>query len=67
MSDLETRITELETKLAFVEAANQELSELMYARQLEYERDMRRLEARLSTLQDSVGSEEQQDETPPHY
>jgi len=66
-SRLESRIVELETKLAFVEAANQELSDLVYARAVAYEQDMRRLEARLSNLQESVGATDNQDETPPHY
>ena len=64
------RLTEIETKLAFQEAAVQELSDLVYAQQKEIERLTaltRRLLDRIDTLSERGGDSEPADEVPPHY
>lgn len=66
----DSRFEELELKLAYLERANQELSDVIYRQQ----QSMDQLEARLSRLADRLEAIEErprdyasQEETPPHY
>lgn len=68
MSD--DRLIEIETRLAFQEAAVQELSDLVYAQNQEIDRlnaYCRRLLERIETLSESSDGAESADEPPPHY
>lgn len=61
----------LETKIAFLERANSELSDVVYRQHREIEALRRRLEAlaeRLSAVQsEGAGQRTPEDERPPHY
>jgi SlyX protein len=66
----DSRFEELELKLAYLERANQELSDVIYRQQ----QSIDQLEARLSRLADRLQAIEErprdyasQEETPPHY
>ncbi len=64
------RLTEIETKLAFQEAAVQELSDLVYAQQQQIDGLQalcRRLLERLQSLPETPGSSDPADDVPPHY
>ena len=66
MSD--DRLTDVETRLAFLEDAQQQLSDLVYEQQLELKRMeayARRLLERIETLSDGAG--EAEEPPPPHY
>ncbi len=68
-SDHETRITELETRLAFQEQALQELSDALAAARLESERTAALLRRVLAELAQARSGEvgDPADEPPPHY
>ena len=64
------RLEQLETKIAYLEQANQELSDVLFAQQ----KAMGRLEARLGRLADRIealaepaGEYPVEEEKPPHY
>ena len=66
----DTRFDELELKLAYLERANQELSDVVYRQQ----QSIDQLEARLGRLADRLSSLEERprdystaEEAPPHY
>ncbi len=64
------RLTQIETKLSFQEAAVQELSDLIYAQQKEIDGLQalcRRLVERLQSLTETPGSRDPADDVPPHY
>ena len=67
MSSLEERVDELEAKVSFLELANQELSDLMYARQQEFDLHMRRVSAQLENMDSDAPATSLKDEIPPHY
>lgn len=68
MSSIEHRIDELESKISFMELANQELSDLIYAQQQQIDNHFRDLAQQLRRIQDSVApADSPQDEKPPHY
>jgi len=60
----------LETRIAFLESANQELSEVLYRQQREIEGLRLRLASLAERLRAASSGEEQrtlEDERPPHY
>ena len=64
------RLERIETKLAYQEAALQDLSDLIYAQQKHIDRLdalCRRLLERLESLSAPPGSVDPADEVPPHY
>ena len=67
MSDTEQRMVELETKLAFLEANINELSDTLFAQQ----KQLASVEKLLHELRDLAlsgqGEQPQGDEKPPHY
>lgn len=68
MSD--TRLTELETRLAYAEHTAAELSDLVYAQSQTIDRlaeQCRRLEQRVAALADPGDEAPSDDEVPPHY
>ncbi len=67
MSDIEERITELETKVSFLELANQELSDLIYAQQQQFDRHMRQVTAQIERIENDNPPTSLLDEVPPHY
>jgi len=67
MKTPEERITELETKVAFMEQTNQELSDLIYAQQQQIDKHLRDIARNLESLQESHEQSNPADEKPPHY
>ncbi len=67
MNRLEKRVDELEAKVSFLELANQEMSDLMYAQQQEFDLQLRRFSARLERLDSDAPATSLKDEVPPHY
>ncbi|MEM7083932.1 MAG: SlyX family protein [Pseudomonadota bacterium] len=66
--ELQQRIDELETKVSFLELANQEMSDVMYAQQQAIEKRLDRLSAALEKLeQPDAPSTSLLDDIPPHY
>jgi SlyX protein len=70
MDDERMDVERLETKIAFLERANNELSDVVYRQQ----REIQRLQAKLEALAERVGSmrapdegRTPEDERPPHY
>jgi SlyX protein len=64
------RLDTIETKIAFLEQANAELSDVVYRQRLELERLQARLDnlvTRLGTAQSPPTSYTAEDEKPPHY
>lgn len=67
MSELEGRVTELEAKIAFLEDANQQMSDLIYAQQKQLERHIRHTAAQIEGIVASQVTDSPGDEVPPHY
>ncbi len=68
MSNIDARVDELESKISYLELANQELSDLVYAQQQQIDKHFHDLAGQLRQIQDSVVHEDAaQDEKPPHY
>lgn len=67
MSDDNKRIAELENKLAFLEAANQEFGELIYDQQKQIDQLVKYVKHELSRLAVAEGTDAEVDEVPPHY
>ena len=69
----DSRLTEIETRLAYAEQANEQLSQEIFDQQRETERlqlRVRRLEQRLKELTEQMPaatSGKLEDEVPPHY
>lgn len=69
-TDLETRITELETRLAFQEQAMQELSDALAVARSEAEHSaslLRRVLSELAQGRGGVGGDPADEPPPPHY
>ncbi|NNF17511.1 MAG: SlyX family protein [Gammaproteobacteria bacterium] len=67
MSALEQRLEDLETKVSFLELANQELSDLLYDQQQQIDKHFHDLARQLRRLYENQVSDDQVDERPPHY
>ena len=70
MSDSLIAIEALEHKLAYLERANQELSDVVYAQQQELDLLKTRLTALIDRMQDASRADRpwaQEEERPPHY
>lgn len=67
MSSLEDRITELETKVSFLELANQQMSDLIYAQQQQLDAYILTINAKLESFDNDNPSTSLLDEVPPHY
>ncbi len=67
MTNLEDRITELETKVSFLELANQELSDLIYEQQQRFDKHMRQVVAQIERMDNDNPPASLLDEVPPHY
>ncbi|MBT8131931.1 MAG: SlyX family protein [Gammaproteobacteria bacterium] len=67
MSELDERITELENRIAFLEHASQQMSDLIYNQQKQIDRHVRDTARQIENLQQSMESGDSSDETPPHY
>ncbi len=67
MNNLEERITELENKVSFLELANQEMSDLIYAQQQQFDLHMRQVTAQLERIDNDNPATSLLDEVPPHY
>lgn len=67
MTSLEERVDELEAKVSFLELANQQMSDLMYRQQQEFDVHMQRLAAKLERLDNESAPTSLSDEVPPHY
>ena len=67
MNSLEDRITELETKVSFLELANQQMSDLIYAQQQQLDLHKNQVSAQLERIDNDSPSTSLLDEVPPHY
>ena len=67
MNSLEDRLTELETKVSFLELANQQMSDLIYAQQQQLDLHMQQVAAHLERIDNDNPSTSLLDEVPPHY
>ena len=71
MTDVsEERLEKLETKLAYLEQANQELSDVLFAQQkalADLAARLNRLAGRIESLEDPGPGYTAADEKPPHY
>lgn len=70
MSDNSSAIEALEHKLAYLERANQELSDVVYAQQQEIDALKTRMTLLAERLQDASRADRpwtQEEERPPHY
>lgn len=67
MNSLEERITELETKVSFLELANQEMSDLIYAQQQQFDAHKLAVAAQIERIENDSPSTSLLDEVPPHY
>ena len=67
LSLLTERITELETKVSYLELGNQELSDLLYEQQQQIDKHMRQIADHLSELSTTPAEAVDSDEKPPHY
>ena len=67
MSELEGRVTELEAKIAFIEHANQQMSDLIYAQQKQLDRHIRNTAQQIEGILASQIADNPGDEVPPHY
>ncbi|MFK8031078.1 MAG: SlyX family protein [Gammaproteobacteria bacterium] len=68
MNTLEQRVDELEAKVSFLELANQQMSDLMYSQQREFDLQFQRISAQLERIDtDSSPATSLKDEIPPHY
>ena len=66
----DSRFEELELKLAYLERANQELSDVIYRQQQsmdQLESRLGRLAERLQAIEERPRDYASQEETPPHY
>lgn len=64
------RLEQLETKIAYLEQANQELSDAVFAQQKAMDRlqeRLARLTDRLEALAEPAGQHSPEEEKPPHY
>lgn len=66
-SSEQDRLTELETKVSYLELANQELSDLIYQMQQQTDKHFRQILQQLSKLEDTQEQESPSEEVPPHY
>jgi len=67
MSSIEERVNELEAKVSFLELANQEMSDQLYAQRQEFDLYMRRVTAQLERMDNESPQTSLKDEVPPHY
>lgn len=67
MSELQNRVTELETKVAFLEHANQQMSDLIYAQQKQLDRHISRTAQQIEGILATQVADNPGDEVPPHY
>ncbi|MBT8144404.1 MAG: SlyX family protein [Gammaproteobacteria bacterium] len=67
MSDPGERLTELEAKIAFLEDANQQMSDLIYKLQQQVDQHVRNTARQIETLAAAQTSGDPADEVPPHY
>lgn len=67
MSSLEERLNELESKVSYLELANQQMSDLIYAQQKQFDVHMQQVTAQLERLDNDNPATSLLDEVPPHY
>lgn len=67
MDPIDERLTELETRMAFLEHANQQLGDLVYRQQQQIDRHIRETTKMLENIQTSQAPGDPADEIPPHY
>lgn len=67
MNDLAQRVVELETKVAFLEHGNQQLSDLVYAQQKQLDKHIRDVARQIENIAATAAADNSGDEVPPHY